>query len=52
MPFKILCHEDPLEDLEDIAGEQPHHPPQDDPFAANDLETPAFLRRVCNRMFQ
>ena len=25
---------------------------QDDPFAANDLETPAFLRRVRNRMFQ
>ena len=32
---------------------QPQHPPiQDDPFAANDLETPAFLRRVRNRMFQ
>ena len=31
---------------------QAHHPPQDDPFAANDLETPAFLRRVRNRMFQ
>ena len=27
-------------------------PMQDDPFAANDLETPAFLRRVRNRMFQ
>ena len=33
-------------------AQQPHHPPQDDPFAANDLETPAFLRRVRNRMFQ
>ena len=32
--------------------QQPHHPPPDDPFAPSDLETPAFLRRVRNRMFQ
>ena len=30
----------------------PQQPLADDPFAANDLETPAFLRRVRNRMFQ
>ena len=35
-----------------IPQQQPHHPPPDDPFAQNDLETPAFLRRVRNRMFQ
>ena len=37
-----------------VSQQQPHHLPplQDDPFAANDLETPAFLRRVRNRMFQ
>ena len=33
-------------------GSQQQTPPPDDPFAANDLETPAFLRRVRNRMFQ
>ena len=31
---------------------KPQSPVADDPFAANDLETPAFLRRVRNRMFQ
>jgi len=34
------------------APTQQQPPIQDDPFAANDLETPAFLRRVRNRMFQ